>query len=105
MKINCFIKVAVVCFTFFDSSPSIVAAQDLQSVEELQGLVETQQIMLEKQQEKLEVQQKQLNKQAEFMQQLQNQLDLLKADKEGKETTELAETLTEKPAEKSHNKC
>jgi hypothetical protein len=104
MKINCLSKFVVVCFTFFVSSPSIVAAQDVQSVDELQRLIEFQQIMLEKQQEKLEVQQKQLNEQAEFMRQLQNQLDLLKANQDSKETTELAETLTEKPPEKPDKK-
>jgi len=93
--------VGSICFFF---SVSFVYGQEIQSVEDLQRVIEAQQKMLEEQQKKLDAQQKQLNQQAEFMQKLQNQLETLMASPEGQTTTELAEAPALKPADKPEKK-
>jgi len=93
--------VGSLCFFF---SVSFVYGQEIQSVEDLQRVIEAQQKMLEEQQKKLDAQQKQLNEQAEFMQKLQNQLETLMASPEGQTTTELAEAPAVKPTDRQEKK-
>ena len=91
MKAYCSRVLVCVVFICFFFSVSVVNGQEIQSVEDLQRVIEAQQKMLEEQQEKLDAQQEQLNQQAEFMQRLQTQLEMLKASPEDQEAKELAE--------------
>lgn len=106
MKLYCSkIRVAMAAgIISFCILPLPVFGQDIGSVEELQRVIEAQQKILEEQQKKLDAQQKQLDQQAEFMQQLQNQLEMLKASPGDQKTTKLADVPTVKPTDRQVEK-